>query len=272
MPNCAAPVIFSFVSVRRVALPISVKSEGFFNGGSAGGGRAEAAERSISRAAAPALRKFAYEPRTLPLPPVSCSPNFGSRSACTTSTRRQSQESSSATIIGSDVRTPCPISDLPHQIFTSPPDETSSHALGEKELGMEDPEILRARTLPERWKGKSKAAQAALDDFRKSRRGTIADIDSAPRGIRRTIRQSVSSFSCLRQGRACAGLWELSAGLPARHHASRRGARSPLPSRNGTTPRTSTGGSRSAATARGSAATSLPCAPKRKPPCTSVYQ
>src|SRR5438445_12215088 len=91
-----------------------------------------AAEISISRAAAPALRRLSYEVRTLRLPPVSWSPYFGSRSAWTTWTRRQSQESSSATIMGSAVRTPCPISDLPHQIFTSPPEESSSQAFGEK--------------------------------------------------------------------------------------------------------------------------------------------
>jgi len=34
----------------------------------------------------------------------------------------------------SDVRTPCPISDLPHQIFTSPLPDSSSQAFGEKEL------------------------------------------------------------------------------------------------------------------------------------------
>src|SRR5206468_9563227 len=64
-----------------------------------------AAEISISRAAAPALRRLSYEVRTLRLPPVSWSPYFGSRSAWTTWTRRQSQESSSATIMGSAVRT-----------------------------------------------------------------------------------------------------------------------------------------------------------------------
>src|ERR1700746_1789118 len=101
---------------------------------------AAAAEINISRAAAPALRRLSYEVRTLRLPPVSWSPYFGWRSACTTWTRPQSQQSSSATIIGSDVRTPCPISDLPHQIFTSPLADSSSQEFGEKELEPGDAE------------------------------------------------------------------------------------------------------------------------------------
>src|SRR6266481_5818541 len=139
-----------------------------------------APETSISRAAAPALRRLSYEVRTLPLPPVSCSPYFGSRSACTTWTPRQSQQNSSATIIGSDVRTPCPISDLPHQIFTSPLGDTSSQAFGEKELDAREAEKWRAREFPGRRKGRRRAAPAAAEDFRKTRRGTIADMNTAP--------------------------------------------------------------------------------------------
>src|SRR5882724_3892529 len=107
-----------------------------------------AAETSISRAAAPALRKLSNEVRTLRLPPVSCSPYFGSRSACTTWTRRQSQQSSSATIMGSAVRTPWPISDLPHQIFAPPSGHSSSHALGENEAVAEGYEFFVLGWLP----------------------------------------------------------------------------------------------------------------------------
>src|SRR5271167_752998 len=108
-----------------------------------------AADTNISRAAAPALRRLAYEVRVLRLPPVSCSPYFGSRSACTTCTLFQSQQSSSATIIGKLVRTPWPISDLPHQIFISPVSAISSQALGANALSVGT--LLRAReTLPGR--------------------------------------------------------------------------------------------------------------------------
>src|SRR5260370_449253 len=73
----------------------------------------------------------------------------------------------------------------------------------------------------------------------------------------------VSKLSFPQQGRAWAGLCEPLAELPARRRASPQDARSPLPSRIGTAPRTSSGGSRSAATRQGSAASSLPCAPRQ---------
>src|SRR5438093_11337643 len=79
-----------------------------------------AAVTSMARAVAPALRIGSYLVRTLELPPVSRLPNLGSAQACSTRTRDQSASSSSATIIGSDVLTPCPISDLLAQIVTSP--------------------------------------------------------------------------------------------------------------------------------------------------------
>jgi hypothetical protein len=62
----------------------------------------------------------------------------------------------------------------------SPSGDTSSHALGEKKLEAEDQEIRRVRGSPGRWKGKSRTAPAAAEDFRKTRRGTITDIDTAP--------------------------------------------------------------------------------------------
>src|SRR5207247_618222 len=86
----------------------------------------------MARAAAPALRIGSYLVRTLELPPVSRSPNLGSAQACSTRTRDQSASSSSATIIGSEVRTPCPISDLLAQIVTSPLASTWRNALGAK--------------------------------------------------------------------------------------------------------------------------------------------
>ncbi len=70
-----------------------------------------AAATSISRAAAPALRKGSQEPRTLREPPVPMRPYFGSASAWTTRTLLQSASRSSATSIAIDVNTPCPISE-----------------------------------------------------------------------------------------------------------------------------------------------------------------
>src|ERR1700720_2972090 len=83
-----------------------------------------AAWSSMSRAAAPALRIGSHEDRTLELPPVPCIPNAGlkySLAAGANSVRIffQSQSSSSAAIIQSAVRIPCPISDLSIMIVTS---------------------------------------------------------------------------------------------------------------------------------------------------------
>ena len=90
-----------------------------------------AAVTSMARAVAPAWRIGSYLVRTLELPPVSWSPNFGSAQACSTRTRDQSASSSSATIIASDVRTPWPISDLLAQMVTSPWGSICRKALGE---------------------------------------------------------------------------------------------------------------------------------------------
>jgi len=46
--------------------------------------------------------------------------------------------------MGSEVRTPWPISDLPHHIFTTPSEEISSQAFGEKD----EAGLLGARDLP----------------------------------------------------------------------------------------------------------------------------
>ena len=74
--------------------------------------RAAAAASSMVRAAAPHRRMGSKKCRVLREPSVSWLPKrFSSPVACTTRTRFQSASSSSATIIGMPVRTPCPISD-----------------------------------------------------------------------------------------------------------------------------------------------------------------
>jgi hypothetical protein len=47
--------------------------------------------------------------------------------------------------MGSAVRTPWPISDLPHQIFTSPLEDSSSQALGENGAGVTAGEVFEIR-------------------------------------------------------------------------------------------------------------------------------
>jgi hypothetical protein len=84
--------------------------------------RLAAAATSISRAAAPATRHGCQLSSTLPLPAVwsSMPVNGPPGQACSTFTRVQSQPSSSATSIGSTVRTPCPISSFVAHTVTLP--------------------------------------------------------------------------------------------------------------------------------------------------------
>ena len=87
----------------------------------------------MSRAAAPALRIGSHEDRTLELPPVPCIPNAGlkySLAAGANSVRIvfQSQSSSSAAIMHSAVRIPCPISDLSITMVTTSVVEMSIQA------------------------------------------------------------------------------------------------------------------------------------------------
>jgi hypothetical protein len=73
--------------------------------------RFAAAAISISRAAAPATRRRSKLPRTLELPPVTCSPYLSlSAGACSARIFFQSGRSSSPRIMAKAVRTPCPIS------------------------------------------------------------------------------------------------------------------------------------------------------------------
>jgi hypothetical protein len=133
MPNTAAPRVFRGVSRRGTAFPMRVKSFGSLRRGFSGTGSfaaaaarspypmrrpeaawitipfpvvqeagstfhpAAAAETSISRAAAPALRSGSQDWRTEDDPPVLIRPYLGSASACTTRTPFQSASSSSAT-------------------------------------------------------------------------------------------------------------------------------------------------------------------------------
>src|SRR5215467_4934308 len=109
-----------------------------------------------------------------------------------TFTRRQSQESSSATSMGRQVCTPWPISECPHQIVIAPEVEISSQALGVKEA-CEAGTI--AASPPERgkWNPKTMAPPAVAEFFRNERRVSLGATSPAPGLFRRNARSAVSS-------------------------------------------------------------------------------
>ena len=83
------------------------------------------------RAAAPQRRMGSKKCRVLREPSVSWLPNFfSSPGAWATRTRFQSASSSSATIIGMPVRTPCPISDRWQTMVTVPSSAMDTKASG----------------------------------------------------------------------------------------------------------------------------------------------
>src|SRR5579864_8863568 len=92
-----------------------------------------AAEIRISRAWAPALRMGSQVVRTLALPPVVWSPKSKLAPACSIEICFQSALSSSARIMGSAVRTPCPISERATTIVTLLSGVIRRYALGEKD-------------------------------------------------------------------------------------------------------------------------------------------
>src|SRR5439155_22775419 len=91
--------------------------------------RVAAAVVNIARAAA-AARRRTQPSSMLPLPPVPRSLNSALGDACTILIRDQSAPSSSARIIASDVRTPCPISDLLIVSVTVPSPSIRTHPFG----------------------------------------------------------------------------------------------------------------------------------------------
>jgi hypothetical protein len=153
VPNTGLPAILSGTSRRLTGLPSSCHSSGSLRNTVSGGGseaasaatapnprvrpegvwvmrlfsarhspagtpqRRAAAPTSSSRATAPAVRRYSWEPRMERLPPVLIDWNTLLRRrlvfAVTYSarTRFQSQPSSSATSMGRAVKTPCPISE-----------------------------------------------------------------------------------------------------------------------------------------------------------------
>ena len=93
----------------------------------------------MARAAAPQRRMGSKKWRVLREPSVSWLPKrFSSPGACATRTRFQSASSSSATIMGMPVLTPCPISDRWQTIVTVPSSaiDTKASGLSTQPLGI----------------------------------------------------------------------------------------------------------------------------------------
>jgi hypothetical protein len=109
---------------------------------------AAAATTSIARAVAPALRNGSHNSRMLRLPPVRCCPYDSSSGACRMRTLAQSASSSSATSIGNDVRTPCPISERVTHTVTTPLAPISTNALGASTASSPRASMRRSNPAP----------------------------------------------------------------------------------------------------------------------------
>ena len=143
--------------------------------------RSAAAASSIVRAAAPQRRMGSKKCRVLREPSVSWLPNFfSSPGACAMRTRFQSASSSSATIIGMPVLTPCPISERWQTIVTVPSAATDTNASGlsTQPLGMPSAPYFLASCAPpaDRYPTASTSPPRAETPCRNRRRLTLATI------------------------------------------------------------------------------------------------
>jgi hypothetical protein len=84
--------------------------------------------------------------------------------------------------MGREVLTPCPISDLPHQILTPPSDVISNHAFGAKEAPDEVTAAAEEFARKGKWKQSTRLAPVPPEVFRKARRETMQDKGEAPEG------------------------------------------------------------------------------------------
>src|SRR5262245_11530964 len=136
-----------------------------------------AAVTSIERAAAPDSRRTFHIPRTLLLPAVSCwppkfgLPYFGSAPAHSVLIFFQSKSSSSATSIGIDVITPCPISSIVSMIRTLSSALTLIQTFGSKEPAA----VSTAAPRIGRYAPIMNPPPAAVAVLRKVRRERLAD-------------------------------------------------------------------------------------------------
>ncbi len=207
-PYTALPSTLPGSVTRRGEVPTRRKSEGLLRGGSSGTGRRAAsstsppyprrrplgsctmaprsarhpststshrraaASRSISRAAAPAFRRGSHAVRTLLLPPVLTDRGQadGSAGGGATRTRLQSASSSSARIMGSAVRTPCPISPSSTTMVAIPPPSRVSQAFGVNVVTLPSASFPAKRRTPGMEKAMTNPAAAAPVTFTKSRR------------------------------------------------------------------------------------------------------
>src|ERR1700679_16856 len=123
----------------------------------------------MSRAEAPAFRSGSQLLRMVIVAPSVMAPYFASQSACSIFTLDQSASSSSARIMGRDVRTPCPISERATINRISPSREIATNAFGTKSASAapacEKPFVM--------WNATSSPAPPTELVFRKSRRDTL---------------------------------------------------------------------------------------------------
>ena len=132
----------------------------------------------MARAAAPQRRIGSKKWRVLREPSVSWLPNFfSSPGAWATRTRFQSASSSSATIIGMPVLTPCPISERWQTIVTVPSSaiETNASGLSVHPLGIPSaPYFLGSWACAVDWSPTASTRPPRDIPFKKRRRLTLA--------------------------------------------------------------------------------------------------
>src|SRR5215470_10853135 len=140
-----------------------------------------AAAISISRAVAPALRRYSCELRIVRLPTAAMSPHTRLRRTCSlaeaysTRTFFQSHSSSSATSIGADVKLPWPISERAYRMTTLSSGWTSTQALTS----------VPAFGLPfwasadGKWKPTASPPPTRAELFRNSRREALMEVIAA---------------------------------------------------------------------------------------------
>src|SRR5215831_6049659 len=203
MPKIGLPVTLSLVSRRGAERPRRFQSLGSLSFTSAGGSSLEAAcatwpkrtlrfegrwmivlfsasqsaastfQRcaaaiSISRALAPALRRYSCEARIDWLPPVAIEPHtrlrlrFSALDTNSNLTLRQSHSSSSATSMGSPVELPCPISERATRISTESSGRMTIQAVSSGSFVAASAEGILSSS--------AKPAPSAEETFRKSRR------------------------------------------------------------------------------------------------------
>src|SRR6267142_4078038 len=166
--------------------------------------RCAAAAISISRAVAPAWRRYSCELRIDWLPPVAIEPHarlrlrFSALETNSVRTLRQSHSSSSATSIGNPVELPCPISERATRMRTSSLGRITIQAVSS------GPVVLAA-LLSDTWASAGKAISSARppptaeETLRKSlldlRNGLVINSRGAPNALHSALRKPPPQLS-----------------------------------------------------------------------------